>query len=113
MAQLQQWREHLPPPLAWEDDQVPEGTLPQYEPKTVVLKDGGADYKMVHTDIVLAAGLRTRYKLAKYLIWRPYIFKALHSPGLLTDNDLAGCEQALQVSLSWSCRGRRLCLDVN
>jgi len=52
--------------------------------------------------IILTASLRTRYKYAQYLIWRPYIYKVLHFPDTGAEEDLQGCREAFKVSISGS-----------
>jgi hypothetical protein len=53
---------------------------------------------MLDPNLILTASLQTRYKFALYLIYRPYIYKALHTPELVTKDDLEGCAKALYVS---------------
>lgn len=54
---------------------------------------------MLDPQLILTASLQTRYKFAEYLIYRPYIYKALHTPELVTHDDLIGCDKALHVRL--------------
>jgi hypothetical protein len=85
--QLHAWREHLPTPLTW-NDEAPE-------PNPFTDAPEGFDCKTV-----LIASLRTRYKYAQYLLWRPRLYKVLHFPNFITDEDLQGCMEAFKVSFS-------------
>jgi len=92
--QLHNWRTHLPPAIAWNDNDSIEATV--YSPQA------GADPRtrnVVDFKITLNAALRTRYKYAEYLIWRPYIFRALHYPHALLEYDYECCSKAFKVSL--------------
>ena len=63
---------------------------------------------------VQVALLRTRYYYTKYLIHRPYLYKALHSPDTLTPGDAAGVATCLRAALKWpvtmspACTRKRL-----
>jgi len=93
----------LPSIIAWEDDQsieAMEDTSVSYftYPAFQQAGEDGQATGIVDFKNVLSASLRTRYKYAEYLIWRPYIFRALHSPGDLSDHDYECCSKALKVS---------------
>lgn len=51
-----------------------------------------------HTRMIMNASLRTRYKYAQYLLWRPYVYKVLHFPNSSTDEDIQGCIEAFKVA---------------
>jgi len=63
---------------------------------------------------VQAALLRSRYYYAKYLIHRPFLYKALHYPESMTDDDALGVAHCLKASLKWpiamspTCKRKRL-----
>lgn len=57
---------------------------------------------MLDFKTILNASLRTRYKYAEYIIWRPYIFRVLHSPQDPTWNDIEYCRKAFKVRLRCS-----------
>jgi hypothetical protein len=52
--------------------------------------------------MVLHASLRTRYKYALYLLWRPYLYKVLHFPDSSTNEDLQCCIEAFKVMITHS-----------
>ena len=63
---------------------------------------------------VQVALLRTRYYYTKYLLHRPYIYKALHHPDAITTDDARGVATCLRAALKWpvtmspTCKRKRL-----
>lgn len=55
---------------------------------------------MYATDIQVAL-LRSRYYLTKHLIHRPYLYKALHHPDKMTQQDATGLATCLRACLRW------------
>jgi hypothetical protein len=72
---------------------------PSVWPRSVsaTARDANADSQQAK--VIVDASLRTRYKYAQYLIWRVYIFRALHyrNGGELAPGDLEGCREAFKV----------------
>ncbi|XXG99021.1 hypothetical protein Hte_005355 [Hypoxylon texense] len=117
-AQLDQWRGLLPVYLRWEEENL--GTFPHpaeelyddqsmYPPPvpdlhtnfmfTADLDSPPVSYPYaVH---IQAASLRTRYCYVKYLVHRPFIFKALHHPDQVTQTDAEGVAECLKAMLKW------------
>jgi hypothetical protein len=95
--QLRAWRDHLPPALSWHDDSVIGNMSQDAESEGIELRHGGLPYKMLDPVLLLNSSLQTRYKFTMYLIYRPYIYKALHKPEAVTAEDLEGCKTALLV----------------
>ena len=117
-SQLSQWRSMLPRDLQWaEDDPVsfpspqPAGgynqsldpTLsPQRSRTGVPLFTVDLDSEPVHYPYVYdiqVALLRTRFYYAKYMVHRPFVYKALHFPEQMTQEDAQGVAECLRVSL--------------
>lgn len=94
--QLQAWRQHLPTALNWNDDDLQHGAEQATAP-TPWQHEGPAAFSLVDSKTVLNASLRTRYKYAQYLMWRPYICKVLHFPNAITEEDIQGCREAFKV----------------
>jgi hypothetical protein len=46
---------------------------------------------------IQVALLRTRYYQAKYMIYRPFVYKALHFPEQMTQEDAEGAAECLRV----------------
>lgn len=126
-AQLDQWRGMLPMHLRWQDNQdmtfsdpsqgnfndVYAGqSLPSSYMFTSDLDTQPATYPFA-ADIHVAL-LRTRYSYNKYLIYRPCIYKVLHHPESLTQEDAEGAAECLKASLKWpialspTCTNKRL-----
>lgn len=61
---------------------------------------GGANTHRFNLDIV-TGHLRTRFYYSRYLIYRPFIFKALHFPEAVTQEDAAYCGLAMQSACVW------------
>jgi hypothetical protein len=115
-SQLTQWRSMLPRDLQWvEDDpasfpspqasggysQPLDPTLsPQRSRSAMPLFTTDLDSEPVHYPYVYdiqVALLRTRYYYAKYMVHRPFIYKALHFPEQMTQEDAQGVAECLRV----------------
>lgn len=63
---------------------------------------------------IQVALLRSRYYYTKYLIHRPFLYKALHHPDAMTHEDAVGVAECLKAMLKWpvamspTCRSKRL-----
>ncbi|KAK0730842.1 hypothetical protein B0H67DRAFT_563079 [Lasiosphaeris hirsuta] len=63
---------------------------------------------------IQVAVLRSRYYYAKYLVHRPFLYKALHFPDAMTHDDAVGAAECLKASLKWpiamspTCTRKRL-----
>jgi hypothetical protein len=63
---------------------------------------------------VQVALLRSRYYYTKYLIHRPFLYKALHYPDAMVHEDAVGVAECLKSMLKWpvamspTCRHKRL-----
>ncbi|RDW84967.1 hypothetical protein BP6252_02557 [Coleophoma cylindrospora] len=111
-AQLAQWRSMLPRELQWdEDDPTSFPDPPQspfnLDPKLPQQSVGGKPMFSEDLDSnqptnqylydVQVALLRTRYYYAKYMVYRPFIYKALHFPEQMTQLDAEGVAECLRV----------------
>jgi hypothetical protein len=120
--------EMLPAPLRWQPDQpaaFPPPLQAVFAVPAVMFPPGASTY-MFSTDLdsapvsypyaldVQVALLRTRYYHAKYLIYRPFIYKALHAPESMTRDDAEGVGECLRACLKWpitmspTCTHKRL-----
>ena len=50
---------------------------------------------------IQVALLRTRYYYAKYIVYRPFVYKALHFPEQMTQEDAEGVAECLRSCLKW------------
>ena len=63
---------------------------------------------------IQVALLRSRYYYTKYLIHRPFVYKALHHPDAMVHDDAVGVAECLKASLKWpvamspTCKNKRL-----
>ncbi|KAK4195763.1 hypothetical protein QBC40DRAFT_15984 [Triangularia verruculosa] len=79
---------------------------------TTDLDSPPAQYPYV-LDIQVAL-LRSRYYYTKYLVHRPFLYKALHYPDSVTQDDALGAAECLKASLKWpvamspTCKHKRL-----
>lgn len=116
-AQLSQWRGMLPKELQWaEDDPAgfpsPQSTNtgpynqtldPSLSPRrsseaplfTADFSSEPVHYPYLYD--VQVALLRTRYYYAKYMVYRPFVYKALHFPEQMTQDDAQGVAECLRV----------------
>lgn len=121
-GKLQQWRDMLPKPLQWPEDDptvYPDEVHAKFQHKLdpELLEDANPPklftaqrpencrpprlFPFVY-DIQVAL-LRTRYYYAKYMVYRPYVYKALHFPKLLTLQDKVAVATCLRVRISFLC----------
>jgi hypothetical protein len=114
-GQLSQWRGMLPSELQWaEDDPAsfpspqqsqivgfnqaldPDLSLEQETPLfTTNLDSEPVQYPYAYD--VHVALLRTRYYYAKYMVYRPFVYKAMHYPDYMTQDDAQGVAECLRV----------------
>ncbi|KAK6958047.1 hypothetical protein Daesc_000840 [Daldinia eschscholtzii] len=116
--QLDQWRGLLPVYLRWEEEnpgafsnpaEEMYGDQSMYPPPVPDLHTNfmfSADLDNPPVSYPYAvdihtASLRTRYYYVKYLIYRPFIFKALHHPEQVTRDDADGVVECLKAMLKW------------
>ena len=118
-GQLAQWRSLLPVELQWSEDDptvFPPATqytryysqsldpsltttfqVPQGAPLFTTDLDQEPGLYAYAYDIQVAL-LRTRYYYAKYMVHRPYIYKALHFPDQMGPMDHQGVAECFKVS---------------
>jgi hypothetical protein len=106
ISQLESWRFLLPQPLQWRDNDMlefpagdPTGLRPQ---ESLFSRTQGRvliDHRY-NLDIAIAQ-LRTRFYYARFIIYRPFVYKALHSPQHMTKDDAECCALAVQSACLW------------
>jgi hypothetical protein len=117
-SQLDQWRSLLPRELKWPEDDptvFPESTKitrlyfqpldpslatrPEAQQQvplfTINLDQDPERYPYVYD--MQVAFLRSRFYYAKYIVNRPFVYKALHFPDQMTPADFTGVEACLKV----------------
>lgn len=143
-GELEEWRGMLPPHIRWQEDTpgaFPDSNEDPYNlsvslhtptntPVSPTMPNAqgvpGSPPLMFSTDLdspparysylldVQVAMLRSKYYHAKYLIYRPFVYKALHYPDAITHDDAVGVAECLRASLKWpiamspTCKQKRL-----
>jgi hypothetical protein len=80
--QLEQWRTNLPPSLQFSD-----------------VEDADDSPSPAH--VIARAMLRSRYLVAKFHIGRPFLYKALHFPGHMTEQEYREVGEGLRGGMYW------------
>lgn len=88
--QLDSWRALLPDAIQWRDDDM-------------LCMDDEAMALLRHeiNPNTLAAELRTRFHYARHILYRPFVYKALHFPELLSAEDIDYAFLAVQAACLW------------
>lgn len=89
--QLQTWRGLLPTHLAWQEGQI-LGLAPE---------EYSSQPALALMSTIQVALVRSQYHHARYLVYRPYVYRVLHHPESLVHEDMTGAAQCLQASLKW------------
>lgn len=98
--QLQGWRSALPEAIRWLDEDMSMFRDSPIAHPTEVGIDDAQGNNQYHLDI-LNGQLRTRFFYAKFMLHRCYIFKALHFPEKMLEEDAAGCATAIESACLW------------
>jgi hypothetical protein len=104
--QLDLWRDRLPQTLQWSDSD--RFDFEQVKPLSTALlcctfsplQNLGPGIIDHNTDIAVAQ-LRTRFYHARFLLCRPFIYKALHLPQSMTADDRVKCAFAIDAACLW------------
>jgi hypothetical protein len=119
-SQLTQWRGMLPRDLQWAEDdhasfpstqQVGSSSTDQPLKSNLSTQTAQSSMPLFSTDLnnepiqypyvydIQVALLRTRYYYAKHMVYRPFVYKALHFPEQMTQEDAEGVAECLRVCL--------------
>lgn len=105
--QLDNWRAVLPTQLQWKDKEkmllpasgeIFDDSSPAYFSSSPI-RGSGSKYK--YNFDITTAQLRTRYYYARFMIYRPFVYKALHYPHLTSAQDIECVVTCLESALSW------------
>ncbi|KAL5413493.1 hypothetical protein PMIN03_003704 [Paraphaeosphaeria minitans] len=80
--QLEQWRSNLPPSLQFTDSE-------------------SADDSPSPAHVIAKAMLRSRYRVAKFHIGRPFLYKALHAPEYTNRSEYDEVRKGLEGAMYW------------
>ncbi|KAK4983050.1 hypothetical protein LTR50_007450 [Elasticomyces elasticus] len=104
--QLESWRQLLPRQLQWSDQarfdfpSVDVGST-HTSGNLFTSDQGPVPINHRYNLDVVTAQLRTRFYYARFMIYRPFVYKALHFPELMTKADVDCCALALQSACRW------------
>lgn len=81
--QLDSWRALLPPLLQWSDIgtvDIPASVLGDWRLKEPLFSAGkdSVENSYMHNLDIITAQLRTRFYYGRFLVYRPFVYKALH-----------------------------------
>ena len=104
--QLDTWRNALPQRLQWSDKErfgfteiEAATTSPRFSFFSSLRNVGPG--KIDHNVDIAVAQLRTRFYHARFLVHRPFVYKALHARELMTPGDRARCSLAIDAACLW------------
>jgi hypothetical protein len=99
IRQLQSWRATLPPQLQWNDSDKFDFEAAR-ESNSSSQQSISSQLPALGLDMAVAQ-LRTRFYHAQFLIYRPFVYKALHFPELTTAEDRVRCSYAINTACVW------------
>ena len=104
--QLESWRSLLPIPLQWLDndrfDCSYSATVKHaFTELPFPLRGGALPIGHEHNLDILNAQLRTRFYFARFLLYRPFVYKALHFPEMMSTDDVSCCALGIQAACLW------------
>ncbi|KAK4546665.1 hypothetical protein LTR36_001883 [Oleoguttula mirabilis] len=106
VRQLDSWRALLPRPLQWSDNDkfdFPAADHTNRRPNEALFSFDQGPVPIGHKynlDVVTAQ-LRTRFYYARFMMYRPFVYKALHFPELMTEDDRNCCALAIKSACMW------------
>lgn len=106
VRQLDSWRALLPRPLQWSDSDkfdFPASDPTNRRPNEPLFSVDQGPIPIGHKynlDVVTAQ-LRTRFYYARFMMYRPFVYKALHFPELMTPDDANCCALAIKAACLW------------
>lgn len=98
--QLERWKSILPPALQWDDARSALVDDELLFGSDIGDKSEEAARRKYVRDVQTAL-LRTRYYYARYMIYRPLIYKVLHFPKSIKTDDVYGVSCCLKSCLNW------------
>lgn len=100
--QLALWRESLPEALKWSDHDLLTPPENFFLGKHLATSVSQADTQNSPSNLdILNSELRTRFYYARFILYRPFIFKAIHFSQQMNSYDAEQCALALQAACLW------------
>lgn len=104
--QLNNWQRTLPRPLQWPLSDEPDFAHDDFqlhpldEPEiTNVMVSASRSEQQAYG--IATAQLRTRFYYARFMLYRPFVYKAVHTPEKMTTADGDFCALAIQSACRW------------
>jgi hypothetical protein len=108
LRQLDRWRTLLPKALQWGDNDrfvfckpTAAATAGSPDPMFSFDETPTTPHELGGSVAIASAQLRSRYYYTRFMILRPFVFKALHFPTQMSDEDADYTGQCLQACLLW------------
>ena len=106
VRQLDSWRALLPRPLQWSDNDkfdfpATDPTARRPNEPLFCPDQGPIPIGHKYNLDVVTAQLRTRFYYARFMMYRPFVYKALHFPELMTPDDCSCCALAIKSACLW------------
>ncbi|PCH00765.1 Hypothetical protein PENO1_046240 [Penicillium occitanis (nom. inval.)] len=95
--QVEEWRKNLPSAIQFSEKNS-DTTLNDDRSPSI---SGTARTPTSLAVLVADSMLRARYRICKFHIGRPYLYKALRTPALLTDEDYEQIRSGLRFAMDW------------
>ncbi|KAK5127671.1 hypothetical protein LTR08_004352 [Meristemomyces frigidus] len=106
VRQLDSWRALLPRPLQWNDNDrfdfpAADPTSRRPNEPLFTVDQGPIPIGHKYNLDVVTAQLRARFYYARFMMYRPFVYKALHFPELMTADDCNCCALAIKAACMW------------
>ncbi|KAF2808702.1 uncharacterized protein BDZ99DRAFT_389599 [Mytilinidion resinicola] len=123
-TQLDDWRHALPVALQWHDadrfaypNHSGSRGVPGAQQVLFRFNQGTAESWRGNILDIITAQLRSRYYYAEFMVYRAFVFKALHHPNSMTHEDKEMAARCLRSALlwpiaMWPCKSRKRLVPV-
>lgn len=95
--QVEEWRKNLPSAIQFSEN---SDTTSNHNASSPCIASTSRTPRSLAV-LVADSMLRARYRICKFHIGRPYLYKALRTPHLLTDEDFEQIRSGLRYSMDW------------
>lgn len=104
--QLESWRDSLPQELQWNHEEMfdfakIEPLKPSSPQSFLRHKDFGLHEEVDQNASLALIQVRVRFYHALFMIHRPFVYKALHTPELMIEDDRTACACAIKSACLW------------
>ncbi|EED18183.1 C6 finger domain protein, putative [Talaromyces stipitatus ATCC 10500] len=96
--QVEEWRKNLPPVIQFS---AKDSTTTSNDDISPSITPNAPRTPTSLAMLVADSMLRARYRICKFHIGRPYLYKALRTPNLLTEDDFEQIRSGLRFAMDW------------